>query len=161
MIRVSRDRFYEILAEDKYIRKPQIEDPRERTSCPYYNVIDSTTDKIVGVYSDGSWENTFKVIIELVSKEDIMAHHQKMIDWKEWEIENLKIQNRNLKAFREASPEKRAEIERQAEIDKIRRENSPGLYQFLEDDIAIPYKQENFSVETIIEAIKEITNDTK
>jgi len=138
-INVSRSRFYEIFRDSVYVAQAQITGPRERSSCPYYNIIDNNTNEIVGVYSDGSWENTFEVKLELVSKEDVVAHYQKIIERKDWDIASLKTQNKNLYAFRKASPEKRAEIERQAEIDKQRRENSPGLIQFLGEGSLIKY----------------------
>lgn len=152
-IEVGRSRFYEIFAYDRYQSQLQ-KSIYEWTSCPWYDVIDRTTNEIVGRYSDGSWENTFEVLIELASKEDIIAHYQKILERKDWDIDSLKIQNKNLLNFRNASPEKRAEIEKQAKIDKERRKNSPGLMNFMEDSSIISYPSREFNVDSIINQLK-------
>lgn len=145
-IGVSRERFYEILSDDRYIKEPQIEDPTERSSCPYYNVIDKDTNEVVAIYSDGSWENTFEVIVELASKEDIISHYERIVKWNEYEIGLYKLHNKKLKGYKNLSPEERAEQDKKELEEAERRKSQPGLLQFLEEDNLIKYTPGKFTV---------------
>ena len=159
-IEVSRSRFYEIFRDSVYVSQAQITNPKERSSCPYYNVIDNRTNEIVGVYSDGSWENTFEVLIELASKEDIVAHSEVIIKRKEHDLESSRKAWKKLRDYKNLSPEQRAEIDKKEEEEREWRKTHPGLMSFMEDNNIIPYPNKEFSVDSIVEIIKEINSKT-
>lgn len=157
-IEVSRSRFYEIFRDSVYVAQAQITNPRERSSCPYYDIIDNRTNEIVGVYSDGSWENTFEVIIELVSKEDIIAHYEAIIKRKEDDLESSRKAWRKLRDYKNLSPEQRAEVDKKKKEEREYRKTHPGLLSFMEDSNIISYPGKEFSVDSIVEIIKEIND---
>lgn len=90
-INVNRDRFFELLHNDKYeqyheeiitINGKYL----ERTSYPEYKIIDKETKEFVGMYSDGSWENYYIIIIDLVDKQDIVNHYDKIVSKRDLQL---------------------------------------------------------------------------
>lgn len=159
MIKVNRQRFYEIFKDDVYVSLIQ-KNIYERSSCPHYNIIDNRTNEIVGVYSDGSWENTFEVIIELASKEDVIAHYERILKHKEGEIESYKKVLKKLRDYKNLSPKQRAEVDKEEKEKRERRKNSSSLFTFMENDSIMPYSNKEFNIDTIMEAIKLINEST-
>lgn len=157
-IKVSQQRFFEIFADAKY--NSRIQKLYEWTSCSYYDIIDLETNLVVGVYSDGSWENTFEVIIELASKEDIIAHYEAIIKRVEYDLESSRKAWRKLKDYKNLSPEARAEVDKKEEEEREYRKTHPGLMSFMEDSNIIPYCIKEFSIDSIVEIIKEINETT-
>jgi hypothetical protein len=141
-IKVDRSRFYEIFKDSVYVSHIQ-KNLFEWTSCPYYNIIDNRTKEIVGIYSDGSWENTFEVIIELASKEDIIIHYENLLKYKENELKRSKQEWKKLKEYKDLSEEDRALYDQKEQEEKERRKTHPGLMSFMEDVNIIKYDPYN------------------
>ena len=137
-IKVSPARFREIFAYDRYQSKIE-KINGEWSSCPWYDVIDRETNEIVGGYSDGSWENTYEVIIDLVSKDDIVAHYEKLLDRERWEVESYKKYNKKLREYKNLTPEQRLEVDEKERAEIEWRKTHPGLMAFLGDGNLIRY----------------------
>jgi len=153
MIQVSRTRFFEIFADNKY--KSQVQKgPWEYSSCPYYDVIDTETNIIVGVYSDGSWENTFEVLPVYASKNDIIEHYERLLKHKNDELERTRKSWRKLQDYKNLSVEDRALQDKKEEEEREWRKTHPSLYQFIDSGNMIPYSYKDFGIEEFLEMFK-------
>lgn len=95
-IKVSRDRFYDILSDSKY----QVDKEKSDyiwTSCPEYTVVDLSTNEVVGSYTDGSYVNSFHVIHTLASKEDIISFYEEKLNSLEEDFIREKNYSKKLK----------------------------------------------------------------
>jgi len=137
-IKVDPRRFKEIFKDDKYVTRKQ-KSVWEYASCPWYDVIDTESYRVVGSFSDGSWENTWEVIIDLVSKDDIVAHYEKLLDRERREVESYKKYNKELREYKNLTPEQRLEVDEKERAEIEWRKTHPGLMAFLEDGNLIRY----------------------
>jgi hypothetical protein len=156
-IKVSQQRFFEIFADAKY--NSRIQKLYEWTSCPYYDVVDLETNLVVGVYSDGSWENTFEVIPSLASKNDIINHYEELLKHKQRELERVDKHRKELQAYKNLSPKRRLLEDKRKKAKAQWRKTHPGLIDFLKDENILKYDIKEFNVGLILEAIKDFNNE--
>lgn len=155
MIRVSRDRFYEIFKDDKYESRLQ-GGFRDRSSCPIYNIIDTVTNEIVGDYTDGSWENTYEVVIDLCSKEDVVNHYEKINNELKNRLGRQEKAYKELKDYNKLSWYAKLKVKYDKWKKARYRKKHPGLLSFLENDNVIEYKPNEFNLDIMANTIKEV-----
>ena len=156
MISVTRERFYEIFENAKYVK---VEVHREGCfSFCEYNIRDSDTNNIVGYCTDTSYENTYKVIKELCSDSDLICHYEREIKWLKCQNEWYKEESLRRAKYKNLPLWGKIVHHYKKWRGKHNREGK-GLFEFMESDNVVACPSPTFNTELITSALKEIWED--
>lgn len=109
MIHVLPQKFRELF-EDKD-RYEERERPMWAISYYEFDIYDNYTKRIVGYYTQTSYENTYQIVYDLCTKEDLLYHYQKLMGQLELQL-NFYKRPRKL----------------------VHKNSGPGLLEFLDDE---------------------------